>query len=99
MLNLALVLLYLGEKEFLVDIFGTLSAGVHKPDEEDQFDEEVEYYLQTGYMRDPCLKGPGGQKLWLFIRSEIQKCEPKLDWDTRVEEYELMSSKNRGLSF
>ena len=66
---------------------------------EDQFDEEVEYYLQTGIMRDPCLKGPGGQKLWLFIRSEIQKCEPKLDWDTRVEEYELMSSKNRGLSF
>ena len=43
MLNLALVLLYLGEHDFLVDIFGTLSAGVHKPDEEEQFDEEVEW--------------------------------------------------------
>ena len=57
---------------------------------EDHLDEEFEYYLQTGYMRNPSLKGPRGQRLPQFIESEIRKCKPELTFDERVEEFRLM---------
>ena len=57
---------------------------------EDHLDEEFEYYLQTGYMRNPSLKGPRGHRLPQFIESEIRKCKPELTFDERVEEFRLM---------
>ena len=63
---------------------------------EDKFEEDVEYYLQSGYMRDPHYVGPRGMKLWLFIQHEIIKCKPELSYEEKYEEYELMRKLNHG---
>ena len=60
------------------------------------FEEDVESYLQSGYMRDPHYMGPRGMKLWLFIQHEIIRCKPELSYEEKLEEYELMRRLNHG---
>ena len=55
----------------------------------DKVDEEVEFFLQNGYIRDPSVKVPPyGQELWLYIGDIMRKCG--LSWEVRQEEYKLM---------
>ena len=51
---------------------------------EDRFDDEMEHYLQTGYMRDPYLVGPEGQKLYRFIQIELMKCDKKVRHEEQI---------------
>ena len=55
----------------------------------DKVDEEVEFFLQNGYIRDPSVKVPPyGQDLWLYLSDVMRKCG--LGWEVRQEEYKLM---------
>ena len=36
------------------------------PVDEDKADEELEYFLQTGYLKNPEVKAENGQDLWLY---------------------------------
>ena len=53
-------------------------------------DEEVEHFLQYGFLRDPCFRvPPSGQQLWLYINGEMRKCG--LSMEERHAEWELMN--------
>ena len=53
-------------------------------------DEEVEHFLQYGFLRDPCFRvPPSGQQLWLYINGEMRKCG--LSMEERHVEWELMN--------
>ena len=48
----------------------------------EKVDEEVEHFLQYGFLRDPSVRvPPSGQKLWLYISDEMRKSG--LSWEER----------------
>ena len=50
-------------------------------------DEEIEHFLQYGFIRDPSVINYG-RKLWLCIGDEMRKCG--LSWEVRQAEFKLM---------
>ena len=59
-------------------------------DADEKVDEEVEHFLQYGFLRDPSFRvPPSGQQLWLYINGEMRKCG--LSMEERHAEWELMN--------
>ena len=56
----------------------------------EKVDDEVEHFLQYGFLRDPSVR-VRGQQLWLYIADEMQKCG--LSFEERQTEYKLMKRK------
>ena len=50
-------------------------------------DEEIEHFLQYGFIRDPSVRHYG-QQLWLCIGDEMSKCG--LSWEDKQAEFNLM---------
>ena len=62
------------------------------PVDEDKADEELEYFLQTGYLKNPEVKAENGQDLWLYIKHQIRKC--KLSNKDQEEEFRILRANN-----
>ena len=62
------------------------------PVDEDKADEEFEYFLQTGYMKNPEVKAANGQHLWLYIGHQIRTC--KLSDEDQEEEFRILRANN-----
>ena len=61
-------------------------------DADEKVDEEVEHFLQYGFLRDPSFRVPSsGQQLWLYINGEMRKCG--LSMEERHAEWDLMDIK------
>ena len=57
----------------------------------EEVDEEIEHFLQYGYLRDPSVTAPPyGKQLWLCITDEMRKAG--LSWEERKAECKLMES-------
>ena len=59
-------------------------------DGKEKVDEEVEHFLQYGFLRDPRVP-PSGQQLWIYVSGEMRKCG--LSWELRHAECKLMNIK------
>ena len=53
---------------------------VLRPDMSEEVDEEIEHFLQYGFIRNPSVRNYG-RKLWLCIGDEMRKCG--LSWEVR----------------
>ena len=55
----------------------------------DEVDDEIEHFLEKGYIRDPSVTAPPyGKQLWLCITDEMRKAG--LSWEERDAEFKLM---------
>ena len=57
----------------------------------DEVDDEIEHFLEKGYIRDPSVTAPPhGKELWLCITEVMRKAG--LSWEERHAEFQLMKS-------
>ena len=57
----------------------------------DEVDDEIEHFLEKGYVRDPSVTAPPyGRQLWICIKNEIRKTG--LSLEEREAEFKLINS-------